>query len=127
MIKNNNNSRTAILLSIVIVFCAIYVSILLKDWMWLSRSGSLIVIIGIILTSSQIIENDRLLRQRHQWYQKHINEGSFRDWAMDKQLEPISHSKKFEEEKWKMGKCGFNLLIVGTFIWGFGDLTGLLF
>jgi flagellar biogenesis protein FliO len=90
-----------------------------QDWQWFSRSGSLIVILGIYLTSSQIIENSHRLGQRRSAHK----DGNFqRDWARDKQEKILHHARNHEEETWVMGKCGFNLLIIGTLIWGFGDL-----
>jgi hypothetical protein len=111
------------ILSAIILLLSLYLSVLSRNWQWFSRSGSLIVILGIYLTSSQIIENSHRLGQRR-FVQK---DGNFqRDWAGDKH-EKIRHTKHHnEEETWVMGKCGFNLLIIGTLIWGFGDLVALL-
>ena len=107
-------------LSTIILLFSLYISYATQDWQWFSRSGSLIVILGIYLTSSQIIENSHRLGQRRGVY----NDGNFqRDWAGDKQEKILQHARSHEEETWVMGKCGFNLLIIGTLIWGFGDLA----
>lgn len=126
MKKNLKHASVFIyLLSTVILLCSFYISYLNQDWQWFSRSGSLIVILGIYLTSSQIIENSRRLNQRYRGAQLY---GNFqRDWAGDKQEKILYHARNHEEETWVMGKCGFNLLILGTFTWGFGDLIALLF
>jgi hypothetical protein len=126
MKKNIKNSTHFIYcLTATIILASSYISYISLDWEWFSRSGSLIVILGIYLTSSQIIENSRRLNRR---YRRIQNDGNFyRDWANNKQ-EKISHYERhYQEETWVMGKCGFNLLILGTFIWGFGDLIILLF
>jgi hypothetical protein len=108
--------------SAVILLFSVFLSCLKQDWQWFSRSGSLIVILGIYLTSSQIIENSRRLGQRVV-----VNNGNFqRDWARDKD-KILRDDRYHEKEIWVMGKCGFNLLIMGTFIWGFGDLLPFIF
>jgi len=112
------------LVSALIIISSLYISYILQDWQWFSRAGCLIVVLGIYLTSSQIIENSRRLRQRYRIIHK---DGNFqRDWANAKQETIIQHAREHEEETWVMGKCGFNLLIIGTLIWGFGDLLFLL-
>lgn len=111
--------------SVLIIVSSLYTSYTLQDWQWFSRAGSLIVVLGIYLTSSQIIENSRRLRLR---YRSTHKEGNFqRDWANGKQEQILRHVRDHDEETWVMGKCGFNLLIIGTLIWGFGDLISILF
>ena len=127
MKKKNIRNQTffVYLVSVFIILCSLYISYVLKDWQWFSRAGSLIVVLGIYLTSSQIIENSRRLRQRYRGAHK---EGNFqRDWANGKQEQIIRHARDHDEETWVMGKCGFNLLIIGTLIWGFGDLVFIWF
>ncbi|MCP3850503.1 MAG: hypothetical protein GY694_09735 [Gammaproteobacteria bacterium] len=121
MKKKNLKRQTFViyLLSAFIVFFSLSISYIANDWQWFSRSGSFIVILGIYLTSSQIIENSHRLGLRRGIYK----DGNFqRDWANDKHEKRFHHEREHEEETWVMGKCGFNLLIIGTFIWGFGDL-----
>lgn len=112
-------------ISLLILLISVSTAFIVHDWQWFSRSGSLIVVLGIYLTSSQIIENSRRLRQRYRSIQR---EGNFqRDWADGKQADILLSTREQEEETWVMGKCGFNLLIIGTLIWGFGDLVVFLF
>lgn len=127
MKKKNIKKQTffVYLTSAIIAISTLYISYILQDWQWFSRSGALIVVLGIYLTSSQIIENSRRLRQSYRYAKK---EGNFqRDWANSKRDQILRFAREHEEETWVMGKCGFNLLIAGTLIWGFGDLMFLLF
>ncbi|MCK5647822.1 MAG: hypothetical protein KAI22_02995 [Gammaproteobacteria bacterium] len=123
--KQKNLKKQALFiyfLSAVILLLSIYISYVNQDWQWFSRSGSMIVILGIYLTSSQIIENSHRLGQHRAAYK----DGNFqRDWARGKRGNILRHTLNHEEETWVMGKCGFNLLIIGTLIWGFGDLFSL--
>ncbi len=124
MKKKNLKNQTLVIyfLSALILLFSLSVSYANKDWQWFSRSGSLIVILGVYLTSSQIIENSRRLGQRR----GASKDGNFhRDWASTKQEKIVHHTRSHEEETWVMGKCGFNLLILGTLIWGFGDLLAI--
>lgn len=125
--KKKNIKKQALLVyfvSYTIIFASLYISYKLQDWQWFSRTGSIIVALGIYLTSIQIIENSRRLRLRNR---KTRNSGNFqRDWADNKQEKIFAHDPAHETETWVMGKCGFNLLITGTLIWGFGDLLSLL-
>ena len=125
MKKKNLKSQTLLIYSVsaLIILFSLYLSVINRDWQWFARSGSLIVILGIYLTSSQIIENSHRLGQRRA---AHKNGNFRRDWASDKQEKIARYIRNDEEETWVMGKCGFNLLIIGTLIWGFGDLFSLI-
>ncbi len=125
MKKKNLKIQTLFIyfLSALILLLSLSFSYVIQDWQWFSRSGALIVILGIYLTSSQIIENSHRLGQNRSVQ----NDGNFqRDWASDRQKKILLHDKSHEEETWVMGKCGFNLLIMGTLIWGFGDLISYI-
>jgi hypothetical protein len=122
--KYKKQRRIIYLSAYLIIIIGITISYSLNDWQWFSRAGSLLVILGIYLTSIQIIENNRRLMNRHQ--EMHRNGNFQRDWAKQKQEQSFFHNLEHETETWVMGKCGFNLLISGTLIWGFGDLLSLL-
>ena len=106
------------------------------DWSWFSRSGSFVVVIGILLTSTQIIEHDRRLRQRRLKWEAQIRRDvrvhtvelnpSRRDWAHETQSESMTRSRMLTEDAWKREHDGLYLLVFGTLIWGFGDLVGRL-
>ena len=99
-----------------------FFSIQTGDWTWFSRCGSLVVVIGIWLTSSQIIYHMERLKQRHT-----AGESEFqRDWAIENKQQSLLNSRVHEEITWINEKSGFYMLIIGTLVWGFGDLLGLL-
>lgn len=91
------------------------VSIELADWSWFSRSGSLVVVNGIILTSHQIIQHMHHLGRYQRQFQSQFN----KDWAKDDKHEFIHDDMV---DRWKSEKNGLYMLIGGTIIWGFGDL-----
>jgi hypothetical protein len=98
-------------------------SIQFDDWSWFSRSGSLVVVIGIILTSSQILDHIHLLKLRELNHSGDFN----RDWASEERKQTLLESRFNEEATWTNERSGFLMLIAGTIIWGFGDLVGRLF
>jgi hypothetical protein len=116
------STRKALLLSLIMLGSGIVLSLHLFDWSWFSRSGCLVVVIGIFLTSSQIIENSRRLKSRRSYNDQNFH----RDFADKHKQRALQRSRGLEEDIWENGLRGFYLLIVGTLVWGFGDLAGLL-
>jgi len=117
------STRKATVLSAAIISVAAWYSIHVSDWQWFARSGSLIVVIGIILTSTQVIENSRRLRLRRNHHGKNFS----RDFADDIKLQVLERSRGLDENIRENGLYGLYLLVPGTLIWGFGDLAGRLY
>ena len=115
--------RRAVYLSIAVVLAGFGISLELSDWSWFSRSGSVVVIIGIFLTSSQIIENSRRLKSHRTWRAQNFN----RDFAEDIKRDSLKRSRSLDEDNWENGLRGLYMLVTGTLVWGFGDLVGVLF
>ncbi len=90
-----------------------------NDWSWFSRSGSLIVVYGIVLTSHHIFVHMRKLDQ----LQGKRHSQTRRDWARESKYDFIHDDV---EKSWVNEKSGLLMLIIGTLIWGFGDLLGTL-
>jgi len=112
--------RKALLLSFSVSAISIWLSIHNHDWSWFSRSGSLIVVIGVLLTSTQVIENSRKALAR-----RHHHENNFsRDFADDIKKHTLEHLSR-HEDIWEHSLNGLYLLIIGTVIWGYGDLLGV--
>jgi hypothetical protein len=116
------STRKALLLSVAVFILGVWFSIDRDDWSWFARSGSIIVVIGIFLTSSQIIENSRRLKTRR----SHRDHNFHRDFAEDIKRGTLERSRILDEDIWENGLRGFYLLVIGTLIWGFGDLAGHL-
>jgi len=116
------STRKALLLSIICIAGGVWLSLNTVDWSWLARSGSLVVIIGILLTSSQVIENSRKLKSRRTHREQNFN----RDYADDIKRRTLERSRSLDEDIWQNGLRGLYLLVAGTLIWGFGDLVGVL-
>ncbi len=108
----------AYIIAILTLIVGAIISLESNDWQWFSRSGSLLVINGIILTSRQIIEHIQQLKH----LQRHAHQ-SLRDWAKGDKNHLI---KEYHELQWRDEKYGLYMLIAGTFIWGFGDLVGYI-
>jgi hypothetical protein len=117
------STRSALLLSASVFIFGIWLSLNHGEWSWFARSGSMIVVIGIFLTSSQIIENSRKLRIRRSRHEQNFH----RDYAGEIKRGTLNRSRSLDEDIWENGLRGFYLLVVGTLVWGFGDLIGYLF
>jgi phosphopantothenate synthetase len=97
----------------------IALSINQNDWSWFARSGSLIVVNGILLTSHHIIEHMQQLKQHQANHHKQV----YRDWANEKKNSLLKESA---ECLWTNEKYGLYMLVLGTVVWGFGDIFNLL-
>jgi len=115
--------RHAVYLSIVVLLAGVALSLYSSDWNWFSRSGSLVVVIGIFLTSSQIIENTR----RMKLHRLHRGQNFNRDYADEIKRDTLKRSRNPDEDNWENGLRGLYMLVTGTLVWGFGDLVGILF
>jgi len=115
---NNRFALNAYIVAGLIVALGVLISVRANDWSWFGRSGSLIVINGIVLTSRQIIEHIQQLKQ----LQAKCGSHSQRDWAQNEKQQLL---RSHHETLWKNEKYGLYMLIVGTLIWGFGDLPNL--
>lgn len=104
------------LLAILTLLAGVGLSLQTGHWDWFSRSGSLLVIYGILLTSQQILDHIQQLKS----LQRSVA-ASQRDWAHgDKSHLVNTH----HEIQWRDEAYGLYMLVAGTFIWGFGDLIG---
>ena len=109
---------TAYLFSGVMMSAGISLSLLHHDWEWFARSGSLVVVAGILLTSWQLIENARRLGMRYP--------DSGHDWAETAESRKRVRKQIKDEIAWQNERYGLYLLIGGTLVWGLGDLVNLI-
>lgn len=116
--------RQAYLLTCASLGVGLLLSLFYGNWQWFARSGSLVVVIGILLTSTQIIEELQQMRLRRWRNEHHQDSWSNHDWVDDTQSQKTLRS--IEDDPLGRGQ-GLYLLIMGTLIWGFGDLLGRLF
>lgn len=107
--------NTIILLGITVIIeiLASYYSITTHEWHWFGRSGSIVVLFGGILSSR------RLIRMGLENFFKHettVNGGHFTPTEEEKEAE-----KQLRKDI-QAAQIGICVIIVGTLIWGFGDL-----
>jgi hypothetical protein len=111
----------------------VVISLKTGDWTWLSRSGSAMVALGIILTSREILDHSRRLKENrvnwearihHNLKKERAGHHTDHDWATENSIKKLIRSRSREEDIWEIEFRGFYLLVAGTLIWGFGDLVG---
>ena len=112
--KTRRLTIRAYLIALAILTTGVFMSVKLDDWSWFSRAGSLLVINGIFLTSRQIIGHIQRLKLNQTKPRQH----SESDWASGDKY----HLIHADEKLWQSEQHGLYMLIIGTFIWGFGDL-----
>ena len=101
----------------------------LNDTQWFARSGSVIVVVGILYTILEYYEHQgehKTLKSHApnayadiKYEHKHLEEKKMKIWK--KSTEELEDNFKNGLEKTTMKHEGI-LLITGTLIWGFGDL-----
>jgi hypothetical protein len=95
----------------------LWASVAIGDWMWFARSGAVMTALGLVLASRKILiaraDLVALLADMER------ADGAERTARLDsfKRLQR-------DLDRQVMEKVGFGLLIVGTIVWGFGDLLG---
>ena len=72
-------------------------SVAMDDWGWFARSGSAVVAIGILLTSSQIREHMKRLRS----LRGQLMAQSQRDWASDEDKRALLRAAGVQESIWE--------------------------
>ena len=127
----------AILLSVM----GIALSISLKDWQYFARSGSLIVILGIIVAWKDITGNlEAYINANIDVLAKKIQETEnglttsgllyFGEKNSEVKNELESYKEKLQKldrlMKLRLKALEACILILGTFVWGYGDLIGNL-
>ncbi|MCW8829699.1 MAG: hypothetical protein OQK94_11685 [Gammaproteobacteria bacterium] len=100
------------------LIAGVVLSLSYGDWDWFARSGSLVVVNGIILTSRQIIEHMHTLGL---WARSSAQ--CSRDWANTERRYLLQDDHR---SRWLSEKYGLYMLVLGTLVWGFGDLPGRL-
>lgn len=109
------NGIVIIVFSCFVFLIGIIISIYSNNWIWFNRFGSLITIAGVLLTMSPIFIRGVYLSQ-----------SECGGWAWtDKDGKLLTTTS----EDRKIGNniiTGIFISIIGTLIWGFGDLIGLV-
>ena len=102
------------------------------DWSWFARSGSAVVALGILLTSHEIIEHYDYLREHQRQRDERAGRAGTapprppagQDWASKNSIRELIRARRREESIWESEFHGLRMLVVGTLVWGFGDLIG---
>ncbi|MDA3915619.1 MAG: hypothetical protein PF690_01410 [Deltaproteobacteria bacterium] len=90
-----------------------------NDYSWVSRSGSVITVLGLLLTIKHSIFSES--RDIHSVVREKNHYAVFApDRDSDVYKDQTTHAKKIIKDEY----LGFFITIIGTIIWGYGDLVG---
>lgn len=130
----SRNTKIAYGLTALAFGIGFFIALMTGDWSWFARSGSVVVVIGIVFTSNQIFEHQRRLKESRASLEarsrreKRATAGEAhhanRDWAGGDGLRALARARTREEDTWEIEGHGFYMLVSGTLVWGFGDLLG---
>lgn len=94
-----------------------WLSVFFSSWTWISRYGSLLVIVGAVIG----------LRRHFRLGSKNAEE-AVPPFVINRQLNPAAFNESmFRKRDLELQSRGLKLAVLGTFIWGYGDIVLDLF
>lgn len=139
-VKTRSNNAFYWLIAIAMFGCGVYLTqISYLNAEWFTRSGCLVVMLGIWSSLGAIIHEHLVIRQSEWQRRKALNKSKFRllkeknslpmgaseideiNTVHDKELANAIHHLRLS-----IGVLEVSLLVTGTFVWGFGDLLLLM-
>jgi hypothetical protein len=107
----------------VLVVTGVLISICLSDFSWLTRFGALVTFIGIVvLNRPVIIRRDILPHVKMTTGLSSLDPGHYRLVN-----EPVPDAVVEDRRSRNAVRVGILITLMGTVIWGFGDLLNCLF
>ncbi len=105
--------------SLLAMAAGVWISVATGDWMWFARSGAVLTALGLVLASRKVLiaraDLVSLLQEMEQ------ADGTQRT----ARLESFKRLQR-DLDRQIVEKAGFAILVIGTLVWGFGDLIGRL-
>jgi len=116
------NTWLVLIVTASIFSVSLFVSINTAEFGWVGRSGSVITILGLLLTIKHTIFSDT--RDIHKVVMERQH---YAVWAPDRDSDAYKEHMELARKSIRDEYVGFTLTIIGTIIWGYGDLVSHLF
>lgn len=112
--------------TLLVLFFGVVASVLTDQWHWFSRAGSVLVLIGVIAAWADLSGKFNSIKEKGLYeYLDYVSEVK----GIPKE-EVEADKEMFEQHSnltiARVRKVEFINIALGTFIWGFGDLIGLI-
>lgn len=104
--------RYMVAMALLMMISGIYLSVAKGDWLWFSRFGSVVTISGLLLLCSPMFA--------HGVYKAHGQAYGYAEVMADNTVSTTTEASRKVGDR---ALCGVVVSILGTLIWGFGDLV----
>jgi hypothetical protein len=116
------NTWVVIGIMISVLALSLWRAVQTSDALWISRAGSIVTVLGILLTVKHNIfsesrDIESIVKEKNHYAVWAPEEDS------DEYRDQVSHARVVLRDEY----LGAALTLVGTCIWGYGDLLGALF
>jgi hypothetical protein len=116
MIKSLTNIYLIIVIALVWLAISVLLSITYHDWLWLARSGSILTLCGAALATRRLV---RLGVSGFVKDESTIDGGFFEGGEVSAEAKVAEREQMLDV---RAASIGFWFIIIGTLIWGYGDL-----
>jgi hypothetical protein len=119
-------------ITVVWTLASVWLSVRLKDWVWFQRSGSVLTVAAIASAGRSIVRAGRAGLEPRSPISIVGVAGTYYD-GQDRLMAKVQQSpemivrRREERRDETAALVGFVLAVIGTIIWGYGDLLGKLF
>ena len=118
IVKTLTRPVVALCLSILVLLISCVKAVISEDPGWFASAGAMITLFGILLTTRSLL---RFKSAEEAYQYKEPNFASLPSLGDEKGAEKQRDKEQQKIRDISAERCGFWFLVVGTFIWAYGD------